>query len=107
VDLTQAPCLNSAASSLDNPNAMSTLYVRSPPGTSSLQPTTDRKVRTQRLQQLVEGTHVAETTRKALQDNETVTPGLADLPGILGSCRQGAGGDRCPERPLPEAYTTA
>jgi hypothetical protein len=64
---------------------------RSPPGTYSLQPTTDRKVHTQRVQQLVDGNHVAATTRKALQDNETVTAGLANLPGTLGSCPEGAG----------------
>jgi hypothetical protein len=50
-----------------------------------VQPTTDRRAQTLRVQQLVQDNWVALATRKALQDRGAVVAGLVDLPGFIGS----------------------
>ena len=51
----------------------------------NVQPTTDRRAQTLRVQQLVQDNWVALATRKALQDRGAVVAGLVDLPGFIGS----------------------
>jgi len=53
---------------------------RSPPGASSLQPITDRKVHTQRFQQLVDGIHVAATTERHCRTKGSSLLGLRICP---------------------------
>jgi hypothetical protein len=50
-----------------------------------VQPTTDRRAQTLRVQQLVQDNWVALATRKALQDRGAVVAGQVDLPGFIGS----------------------